>query len=251
MADGKTPQFMGFFSIYHLPFPIQSMTILLLALITIHLLALAPVPRLRSGQAPRQQAAEAARPEWDDPAVLQIGAEPPHATMMVYPDAALARERRRDRSPWFQSLNGRWKFNYAKSPAARPVDFARPDFADASWPGIQVPANWEIEGFGLPIYSNSRYPFFYDRRNPRVPVEDNPVGSYRKTFTVPEAWKGRRVLLHFAGVDSAFYVWVNGVRVGYNEDSRTPAEFDITNRVKSGENVLAVEVYRWSDGSYL
>ena len=219
------------------------MTVVLLALITFHLLALAP--------APRRQAAEAARPEWDDPAVLQVGAEPPHATMMVYPDAALARERRRDRSPWFQSLNGRWKFNYAKSPAARPVDFARADFADASWSEIRVPANWEIEGFGLPIYSNSRYPFFYDRRNPRVPIDDNPVGSYRRTFTVPEAWKGRRVLLHFAGVDSAFYVWVNGVRVGYNEDSRTPAEFDITNRVKSGDNVLAVEVYRWSDGSYL
>jgi beta-galactosidase len=188
------------------------------------------------------------RPEWDDPAVLQLGAERPHATMVVYPDAAAARTRQRERSPWFQSLNGRWKFHYSPSPAARPADFARPDFDDATWADIRVPANWEIEGFGMPIYSNSRYPFEYDRRNPRVPRDDNPVGSYRTTFTVPDGWRGRRVLLHFAGVDSAFYVWVNGERVGFSEDSRTPAEFDITRRVQPGGNRLAVEVYRWSDG---
>lgn len=227
----------------------------LLALLgAVHLLAM-PAANAHSrapivqGNAPA--IAQAGRPEWDDPAVLQIGAERPHATMMVYPDAALARERRRERSPWFQSLNGRWKFHYARSPAERPEAFFRPDFRDAAWPEIRVPSNWELEGFGIPIYSNSRYPFVVDRRDPRVPAGDNPVGSYRRTFTIPEAWTGRRVLLHFAGVDSAFYVWLNGERIGYSEDSRTPAEFDITARVKSGPNVLALEVYRWSDGSYL
>ncbi len=191
------------------------------------------------------------REEWDDPAVLHLNTEPPHATMMVYPTPELARKGARIESPWFRSLNGVWKFNYAASPAARPAGFEQPWFDDGAWPGIKVPGNWEMQGFGIPIYSNSRYPFAYDPRNPRAQRNDNPVGSYRTVFEVPPEWAGRRVLLHFAGVDSACYVWVNGARVGYNEDSRTPAEFDITKHVAKGPNVLAVEVYRWSDGSYL
>ncbi len=193
----------------------------------------------------------ATREEWDDPAVLQLHAEAPHATMMVYPTAEQARELVRDASPWFRSLNGVWKFDYAASPAARPAGFEQPWFDAASWPDIRVPGNWELQGHGIPIYSNSRYPFAYDVRNPRAQRNDNPVGSYRTAFEVPAEWAGRRVLLHFAGVDSAFYVWVNGVRVGYNEDSRTAAEFDITPHVRKGPNVLAIQVYRWSDGSYL
>jgi beta-galactosidase len=192
-----------------------------------------------------------AREEWDDPSVLHLGIEPPHATMMVYPTAELARKGARDDSPWFRSLNGVWKFQYSASPAARPAGFERPSFDDTAWPDIRVPGNWELQGFGMPIYSNSRYPFAYDSKNPRAQRNDNPVGSYRTVFEVPPAWAGRRVLLHFAGVDSAFYVWVNGRRVGYSEDSRTPAEFDVTAHVQPGPNVLAVEVYRWSDGSYL
>ena len=171
--------------------------------------------------------------------------------MTRYPTAALARKGEKQASPWFRSLDGVWKFNYAASPAARPAGFEQRWFDDRAWADIRVPGNWEIQGFGIPIYSNSRYPFAYDRRNPRAQRNDNPVGSYRTRFEVPAEWAGRRVLLHFAGVDSAFYVWVNGVRVGYNEDSRTPAEFDITPHVVKGPNVLAVEVYRWSDGSYL
>ena len=191
------------------------------------------------------------REEWDDPAVLHIGTEPPHATMTRYPTAELARKGGKQASPWFQSLDGVWKFNYAASPAARPAGFEQRWFDDRAWADIRVPGNWEIQGFGIPIYSNSRYPFAYDARNPRAQRNDNPVGSYRTRFEVPPEWAGRRILLHFAGVDSAFYVWVNGARVGYNEDSRTPAEFDITPHVVNGPNVLAVEVYRWSDGSYL
>ena len=191
------------------------------------------------------------REEWDDPAVLQIGTEPPHATMMTYPTTERARKGARGESPWFRSLDGVWKFNYAASPAARPAGFEQRWFDDRAWADIKVPGNWEIQGFGIPIYSNSRYPFVYDPRNPRAQRNDNPIGSYRTRFDVPPEWAGRRVLLHFAGVDSAFYVWVNGERVGYNEDSRTPAEFDITRARGDGPNVLAVEVYRWSDGSYL
>jgi beta-galactosidase len=192
-----------------------------------------------------------AREEWDDPSVLHLNTEPPHATMMVYPSAELARRGARDESPWFRSLNGVWKFQYSASPAARPAGFERLSFDDTPWSDIRVPGNWELQGFGTPIYSNSRYPFAYEPGNPRAPRNDNPVGSYRTVFEVPPDWAGRRILLHFAGVDSAFYVWVNGRRVGYSEDSRTPAEFDVTSQVRSGPNVLAVEVYRWSDGSYL
>jgi beta-galactosidase len=191
------------------------------------------------------------REEWDDPAVLHLNTEPAHATMMVYPTVEAARAGARDESPWFHSLNGVWKFQYSASPAARPAGFERPSFDDVAWSDIRVPGNWELQGFGMPIYSNSRYPFAYDPRNPRAQRNDNSVGSYRTTFDVPPDWTGRRVLLHFAGVDSAFYVWVNGHRVGYSEDSRTPAEFDITSHLQPGPNVLAVEVYRWSDGSYL
>jgi beta-galactosidase len=144
-----------------------------------------------------------------------------------------------------------WKFQYSASPAARPAGFERPAYDDSAWADIRVPGNWELQGFGMPIYSNSRYPFAYDAKDPRAQRNDNPVGSYRTMFEVPRAWAGRRVLLHFGGVDSAFYVWVNGRRVGYSEDSRTPAEFDVTEHLGPGRNLLAVEVYRWSDGSYL
>ena len=201
----------------------------------------------RAGQAPPP----AAHVEWDDPAVLHVGTEPPHATMMTYPSAALARAGDRAASPWFRLLNGTWKFHYSPDPASRPTGFERRGFDDRSWADIAVPGNWELQGFGMPIYSNAEYPFAFDPANPHPPRAGNPVGSYRRTFTLPEDWAGRRVLLHFDGVDSAFYVWVNGTRVGYSEDSRTPAEFDITGVVVPGENTLAVEVYRWSDGSFL
>ncbi len=193
----------------------------------------------------------ATREEWDDPSVLHVNTLPPRATMTIYPTVELARRGNREASPWFQSLNGVWKFQYSASPAARPAGFERAGFDAEAWADIRVPGNWELQGFGMPIYSNSRYPFAYDPRNPRTPRNDNPVGSYRTTFEVPPAWAGRPVLLHFGGVDSAFYAWINGTRVGYSEDSRTPAEFDVTPFVRAGRNVLAVEVYRWSDGSYL
>jgi beta-galactosidase len=192
------------------------------------------------------------RPEWDNPSIVTVGTEKPHATMMVYPTAELAKAGRRAQSPWFQSLDGTWKFQGSLRPADRPLDFYRTDFSDAKWRTIPVPSCWQMHGFDIPIYTNIIYPWPQDpAAPPSVPQDFSPVGSYRRTFTVPAAWKGRTVYLHFAGVDSAFYVWVNGIKVGYNEDSRTPAEFDITPQLKPGSNLLAVEVYRFGDGAFL
>ena len=188
--------------------------------------------------------------EWQDPAIVGVNKEPPRATFTTYPDEALARAGRREASPFYKSLNGDWKFHWVPKPADRPADFYRPGFDDASWKTIRVPSNWQFEGYDVPIYVNITYPWGVPDP-PHIPADNNPVGSYRTRFTVPPSWSGRDVYLTFDGVESAFYLWVNGERVGYSEDSRTPAEFNITRHLKDGENLLAVEVYRWSDASYL
>jgi beta-galactosidase len=187
--------------------------------------------------------------EWEDPQVVGIHKEAPHATMMVYPDEATALAGDRAASPWFRSLNGAWQFYWVPRPALRPVDFYRTDFDASSWKTIPVPSNWQMQGYDFPHYTNINYPF--EKNPPFIRHDHNPVGSYRRRFTLPANWSGRQVFLHFAGVESAMYVWVNGQKVGYSEDSRTPAEFDITRYLKPGENLVAAEVYRFSDGSYL
>ena len=149
----------------------------------------------------------------------------------------------------YQSLNGDWKFSYSDSPAGRPADFYQMDFDVSEWDDIPVPSNWEREGHGYAIYVNVPYPFEIDE--PNVPTEKNPVGSYRRKFDVPESWSGDEIFLEFGAVSSAFYVWINGAYVGYSEGSKTPSEFNVTDFVSSGENTIAVEVYRWSTGSYL
>lgn len=189
-----------------------------------------------------------AQPEWDNLEIIQVNTEKPHAEMMTFADAATALTQDRDQSPWFKLLNGNWKFNWAKNPDSRPVDFYKPGFNDSDWKTIPVPSNWQIHGYGTPIYTNVEYP--HPNNQPNAPHEYNPVGSYRTAFTVPADWKGRTTHIKFDGVNSAFYLWINGKQVGYSEGSRTPAEFDITKYLKSGENQLAVEVYRWCNGSY-
>jgi beta-galactosidase len=194
----------------------------------------------------------AQKPEWDNPAIIHIGTERPHATMMTYPSAALAKSADRAVSPWFQLLNGTWKFHGSLRPAERPIDFYRPDYSDTSWGTMPVPASWQMHGFDIPIYTNIIYPFPQDpKAAPAPPYDFNPVGSYRHRFTVPANWTGRRTVVHFDGVDSAFYIWLNGHKLGYHEDSRTPAEFDLTPYLQPGSNLLAVEVYRFGDGAYL
>ena len=206
--------------------------------------------------------------EWENPRVFGINKEPAHATFVPYADEAAARRgvlayapgaARVEGSPFVLSLNGTWKFNWVKEPSVRPVDFYKPEFDVSAWKEIKVPANWEFEGYGTPIFLNIIYPFKRDA--PHVmsePPKDwttyserNPVGSYRRTFNVPANWVGRETFLVLRGVNSACYVWVNGQKVGYSEDSRLPAEFNVTKYVRPGENTVAVEVYRFSDGSYM
>ncbi|MCX6538575.1 MAG: DUF4981 domain-containing protein [Acidobacteria bacterium] len=199
---------------------------------------------------PTPSAQTASPPEWQDPVVVGVNREAPHATFTIYPNEPSALINARSATPFYQSLNGPWKFHWVPKPADRPVDFYKVDFDDKAWKTIRVPSDWQLEGHDVPIYTNITYPWG-KVDPPLIPVDNNPVGSYRRHFTLPAAWAGRRVFVNFDGVASAFYLWVNGQRVGYSEDSRTPAEFDITKSVKSGDNLITVEVYRWCDGSYL
>ena len=187
--------------------------------------------------------------DWENEQVVERNKEPGHVPLMPYADEPSALAGAREASPYFKLLNGDWKFRYAPNPASAPQDFYKADFDDAAWDTISVPGNWQLQGYDKPIYVNVQYPFPADP--PRVPHEDNPTGSYRKRFVIPESWDGRRIFILFEGVDSAFDLWVNGKPVGYSQGSRLPAEFDITHYVHPGENTLSVRVIRWSDGSYL
>ena len=197
-------------------------------------------------------------PEWQSQYAIGLNKLAPHAYVWPYKEGDINSVRAQDyeQSPYYMSLNGTWKFNWVRNPDKRPVNFYRPDFYTGGWNDIQVPGNWECQNYGIPIYVNETYefddPMFHFKKNPPfVPYEDNEVGSYRRTFVLPESWIGRRIVLCFEGVTSFYYVWLNGELLGYNQDSKTPAEWDITNKVKQGENTLAVEVYRWSAGAYL
>jgi len=199
--------------------------------------------------APRMQEAPQEVPDWENPFVVEINKETPRATAFPFETAAMAEAGEWDASAYYLLLNGQWRFNWVRSPGERPVDFYEEDFDDSGWDFIPVPSNWEVQGYGVPIYLNSGYPF--ERNPPFIQHDYNPVGSYRTTFSVPSDWDGREIFLHFGAVKSAMYLWVNGRQVGYSQGSKLPAEFNVTQYVHPGENLLAVEVYRWSDGSYL
>jgi beta-galactosidase len=187
--------------------------------------------------------------DWENPLVFQINKEVPKATFLPYADEATATADNYARSPYYQLLNGNWKFNWVPKPDDRPLDFYKESYNVSKWKDIKVPSNWELQGYGIPIYTNVEYP--YPLNSPNIPHNDNPVGSYRRDFNVPASWDGRRIYLHFASGTSAMYVWINGQKVGYSEVTKSPAEFDITKYTRKGKNSVAVEVYRWSDGSYL
>ena len=188
------------------------------------------------------------RHDWEDQAVTGINRLAGRAELLPFADEAQAAAGTRAASPYFQLLNGVWKFQYYPAPAFVAEDFVHPDFDDAGWDDLDVPSCWQLHGYGKPHYTNVVYPFPIDP--PYVPTE-NPTGCYRRVFSIPRNWQGLRVLINFRGVDSAFYVWVNGKRIGFSKGSRLPAEFDITDAVQPGENVLAVEVMQWSDATYL
>jgi len=187
--------------------------------------------------------------DWENPAVFQINREPVRATFLPFADKHSAVADIYESSPWFCSLNGNWKFNWSPTPDQRPKDFFKTDFNVTNWKEISVPSNWELKGYGIPIYTNATYP--YPKNPPYIDHSDNPVGSYRRYIDIPVNWNNRRVYIHFEAGTSAMYVWVNGEKVGYTENTKSPSEFDITEYVKPGKNLVAVEVYRWSDGSYL
>jgi len=197
--------------------------------------------------------------EWQDETLLFLGKLPPRATAVPFASPGEALSLSRNESPFVLSLNGAWKFHWVNHPDRRPADFHAQSFDDSAWGEIPVPSNWQTQGYDTAVYTNVTYPFA--KQPPFVMAEPpehytsfrdrNPVGSYRRKFTVPEAWAGRRILVHFAGVSCFFYLWINGRYIGFSKDSRTPAVFDITEYLAAGENLLAVEVYRYSDASYL
>ncbi len=193
--------------------------------------------------------AQPTRNEWENPQAVEQHKEPGRASFMLYANAADVAADEYRRSPYYHSLNGTWKFHYVPRPAERPTDFFRPGFDDSAWKPIAVPANWEMQGFGIPIYSNYQYPF--PRNQPYIDARDNPVGTYRRSFAVPAGWDGREVLLHFGSISGYAVVYLNGQRVGMSKVSKSPAEFDITKYLQPGNNELAVQVFRWHDGSYL
>ncbi len=188
-------------------------------------------------------------PEWENELVNYVNVEPARAYSFPLASVESALTPDLPETPYVKSLNGTWRYNWCGSPDQCPRDFWKPDFDDADWYTIDVPSCVEMKGYGVPQYSNIKYP--HPPNPPYLDKNYNPVSSYRTTFTVPENWKGRPVFLRFEGVYSAYYVWVNGEKVGYSEDSCTAHEFNVTKYLKPGDNMLAVEVYRWSDGSYL
>ena len=215
-------------------------------------------------------------PDWENPQVVGINKLDPHAPVYPFADPATARALDRTKSPFYRLLNGRWKFKFSAHPGVRPLRFFETGFDDAAWDTIPVPANIEKHGYAPPVYVNIGYAWGWNTpppvpqqldhvggfratlgdapgasAPPFVPHDLNYVGSYRHPFEVPASWQGRRVRITFQGVSAGFYLWVNGKKIGYSEDSRGPAEFDITDAVKPGQNLLAVEVYRFTDGAYL
>ncbi len=189
------------------------------------------------------------QPDWENPEIFERNQTLPHTTLMPFETIEQALENNRKTSPYHFTLNGTWKFHLSETPEEAPGDFHLKGFNAKDWDDIRVPSNWQMEGFGHPLFRNVGHPF--PDNPPGVPKEFNPVGSYIRSFTLPKHWKGRQILLHFEGVHSASYVWINGQEVGYNQGGMEPAEFDITEFLARGKNTIAVKVLRYSDGSYM
>ena len=194
-------------------------------------------------------------PDWENPAVISRNTERPHTTLIPYSDEASALKFDRSASPYYKSLNGNWKFKWVSHPSKVPGDFFQNNVNTSTWDDLPVPSNWQVVGaregrpYDRPIFTNIKHPF--PTTPPRITSDTNSVGLYRTQFSLPANWQGHDVFLHFAGVQSACYVWVNGLQVGYHEDGMTPAEFNVTKYLRAGENHLAVQVINWSDGSYI
>ncbi len=191
--------------------------------------------------------------EWQDPEVNAVNRAPMHANYFAY-ESAEAAQKCKTQSANYMPLTGMWKFHWVENADQRPTDFWKAGYDDSEWGELPVPGQWEIYGYGRPVYVNNQYPWrkFFPKNPPQVPVEQNNVGSYRRTITVPADWKGKQIMVHFGSATSNIYLWVNGKFVGYSEDAKLEAEFDLTKYLKPGkENLIAFQIFRWCDGSYL
>ncbi|TQV89219.1 glycoside hydrolase family 2 TIM barrel-domain containing protein [Aliikangiella coralliicola] len=189
------------------------------------------------------------RQPWEDHTVFAINKEEPHATLFPFSSTYAALTSKKEESTNYLSLNGLWKFDWKKSPGSAPSGFQKPGYDDSNWDTISVPGNWEVEGFGRPIYLDERYPFKSEW--PNVPKDYNPIGSYRREFEIPVEWKNKQIFLHVGAAKSSLDVWVNGKKVGFSQGAKTPAEFDITQYIQQGQNIMAFQIRRWTDASYL
>lgn len=195
------------------------------------------------------QSQSASVAEWERPEIFGIGKEPARATFFAYETVDAARRGDMARSANYLSLDGPWRFAYSKTPETRPADFYRDDYDVASWKTIPVPSMMQAHGYGQPLFNNIDYPM--GMKQPFIPHEMNEVGSYRREFSMPVVWTGKDVFLHIGAAGAAYYVWVNGQKVGYSEDSKLPSEFNVTSFLRPGANNVSLEIYRWADGSYL
>ena len=191
--------------------------------------------------------------EWQDPDINAINRLTAHTSWFAYPSETAASKGIKEASENFLSLNGTWRFNWVKNSYERPLDFYKKDFNDKGWDEMKVPAVWELNGYGDPLYVNVGYPWREQYKNnpPIVPEEGNHVGSYRRVIDIPQEWNGKDIIAHFGSVTSNIYLWINGKFVGYSEDSKLAAEFDLTKYLKPGKNLIAFQVFRWCDGTYL
>ncbi len=220
--------------------------------------------RATTMQVPKEVKVKRGTTEWENETIFSVNKEPGHATYIPYPSVENLKADAYFNKPWekptssmFLSLNGNWKFNWVKQPSERPSNFYKPSYDVSSWKEIPVPSNWEMHGYGTPIYTNITYPF---KNNPPFiqpqkgftsETEPNPVGSYRRDFTIPTEWNNKEIILHFSGAYSCLYVWINGHKVGYSEGANNVAEFNITKYAKPGNNTIAAQVFRWTDASYI
>lgn len=191
--------------------------------------------------------------EWQDPEVNAVNRAPMHTNYFAYESAEASAKGAKESSLNFMTLNGLWKFNWVRNADQRPMDFFRADFNDKGWDDLKVPGVWELNGYGDPLYVNTGYAWRNQFKNdpPRFPIENNHVGSYRKEIVIPAGWNGKEIFAHFGSVTSNMYLWVNGKYVGYSEDSKLEAEFNLTSYLKPGKNLIAFQVFRWCDGTYL
>ena len=191
--------------------------------------------------------------EWKNPEINAVNRAPMHTNYFAYSSSEEAAKADKENSSNFMTLNGIWKFNWVKNADARPTDFYRTDYNDKGWGQMKVPGVWEMNGYGDPIYVNIGYAWRSQYKNnpPYVPIENNHVGSYRKEIIIPAEWSGKEIFAHFGSVTSNMYLWVNGKYVGYSEDSKLEAEFNLTKYLKPGKNLIAFQVFRWCDGTYL